>query len=167
MKKAFGMSLIDTIRKLHHWIDDELKTDAALRRQLHEVSYEPVGEVHVDSLFYPEGMEPHRFASLSFNGLPFYGEYAQLWETLRQNLKNLIMQQREEHVRDIPLLEISGLESSKSRGPWKTFAEFGRSYACKDIPGSSDDDFQYNMKHSFPKRYQPFNVWKVWWNGRT
>jgi hypothetical protein len=75
--------------------------------------------------------------------------------------------QREEHVRDIPLLELSGIGASKSRGPWKTLAEFGRSAVCKDIPGSSDADFQRNMTHSFPQRRQPFLIWKVWWNGRT
>jgi hypothetical protein len=79
----------------------------------------------------------------------------------------VILQQQEEHVRDIPLLELSGFAVSKSRGPWKTLAEFGRSAACKDIPNSSDADFQYNMTHSFPQRHQPFHIRKVWWNGRT
>ena len=95
-------------------------------------------------------------------------EYAQLWEGLQQNLNNLILWQQEEHVRGIPLLELSGFSSSKSMGgPWKTLAEFGRSDACKDIPGSSDADFQRNMTHSFPQRRQPFRIRKVWWNGRT
>src|SRR5262249_30070662 len=39
--------------------------------------------------------------------------------------------------------------------------------ACRGIPHSSDDDFQHNMRHSFPQRYQPFCIEKMWWNGRT
>jgi hypothetical protein len=166
MTHAFWVSLRDTSKELHHWIGDQLRTDTALRRHLHNVSYEPVGEVHVDSLIYSEGMEPHRFAFLEITRMRSPG-YESLWQALRQNLKNLILKQREEHVRDIPLLELSGLSSSKSRGPWKTFEEFGRAAACQVIPHSSDADFQRNMAHSFPQRHQPFDVWKVWWNGRT
>jgi hypothetical protein len=151
---------------LHRWIGDEFKTNAALRRHLHEVSYEPVGDVHVDSLFYSEGMKPDRIDRLAISWIRSSEEYEPLWETLRQNLRNLIMRQREEHVRDIPLLELSGLGSSKSSGPWKTLGEFGRSTACQGIPGSSDADFQRNRTHSFPQCHQPFCIWKVWWNGR-
>ena len=165
MKNAFWQSLRDTIKGLHYWIGDTFKTKAALRRHLQEVSWEPVGEVHVDSLFYSDGMQPERFASL-----PIFGkdspEDAQLWQGLRQQLRNLILWQQEEHVREIPLLELSGLYTSKSRGPWKTLAEFGRSAACQGIPCSNDADFQRNMTHSFPQRDQPFRIRKVWWNGQ-
>jgi hypothetical protein len=167
MKNAFWSSSRDAIKALHRWIGDEFKTNAALRRHLHEVSYEPVGDVHVDSLFYSEGMKPHRFDHMAISRIRSSEEYKLLWETLRQNLQNLIMRQREEHVRDIPLLELSGIGSSKSSGPWKTLGEFGRSTACQGIPGSSDADFQRNRTHSFPQRHQPFCIWKVWWNGRT
>jgi hypothetical protein len=120
----------------------------------------------VDSLIYSEGMNPRGFAFSGITRLRSPG-YESLWQALQHNLKNLILKQQEEHVRDIPLLELSGLSSSKSRGPWKTLAEFGRSSACQVIPHSSDVDFQRNMAHSFPQHRQPFHVWKVWWNGRT
>ena len=171
MKNAFWMSLRDAIKELQHRIGDQLKTDTALRRHLHEVSYEPVGEVHVDSLICQGGMNPHGFASLEISQFKtshrYSAEYAHLWETLQYNLNNLLLWQHEEHVRDIPLLELSGIGASKSRGPWKTLAEFGRSADCQSIPHSSDADFQRNMAHSFPQRRRPFHVWKVWWNGRT
>ncbi len=166
MKNAFWVSLRDTIKELQHQVGDQLRTDTALRRHLHEVSYEPVGEVHVDSLIYSDGMAPHRFASLEITRM-YSAEYEHLWENLRHNHKNLLLWQQEEHVRDIPLLELSGIGKSKSRGPWKTLAEFGRSAACQSIPHSSDADFQRNMTHSFPQHRQPFLVWRVWWNGRT
>ena len=168
MKNAFWMSLRDTIRELQHWIGDEIRTNAALRRHLQEVSWEPVGEVHVvDSLIYTDGTNLCGLNCLEISQRRSSKNYAHLWETLRHNLKNLILWQQEERVREIPLLELSGIKASKSSGPWKTLAEFGRSAACKDILGSSDADFQRNMTHSFPQRGQPFRIWKVWWNGRT
>ena len=160
------MSLRGTIKKLQHRIGDWLGTDAALRRHLQEVPFEPVGNVHVDSIFYQDGMNPLRLNALEISRR-YSPEYEHLWRALRHNFNDLIVWQQEENVGAIPLSDLTGLMASKSRGPWKTLEEFGRSNACRGIPCSSDDDFQRNMAHSFPKNHQPFSVWKVWWNGRT
>ncbi len=111
-------------------------------------------------------MRPHTFTALKLSKM-YSSEYEPLWDSLRTNLKNLVVWQQEGHVRDLPLLELSGIGSSKSRGPWKTLKEFGMSHACQSIPRNSDSDFEKNLLHSFPKKKEPFRVWKVWWNGRT
>ena len=85
MKNAFWVSLRDSIKELQRQIGDQLRTDTALRRHLHEVSYEPVGEVHVDSLIYSDGMAPHRFASLEITRV-YSAEYEHLWENLSWTL---------------------------------------------------------------------------------
>jgi hypothetical protein len=120
----------------------------------------------VDSIFYMDGMNPLLLNALEISRRRS-PEYEPLWRALRHNLNDLIVWQREECVRDIPLSELTGIMASKSRGPWKTLEEFGRNDDCQGISCSSDDDFQRNMAHSFPKNRQPFIVWNVWWNGRT
>ncbi|HET7228974.1 MAG TPA: DUF6685 family protein [Longimicrobium sp.] len=157
----------EKLRSFACWLGDLLKTDPSLRRHLGNIGYEDVGDVHRDSIFYHEGFEPHRFSAVELSNLgPHDPEWQHVWGVLRNDLKELIIWECDEAVQSVRLLDIDGVGASKSRGPWKSVEEFGRSYGCEHIPRTTESDFAANVGHSFPHSKAPFDFWHAWWNRR-
>jgi hypothetical protein len=158
------MSIRSKTNELRTWLGEHFKTDAALRRNIEGVPFQLISEVHVDALIYEHGMQHHRFQHIELSRQYSPGDNTH-WDALNAAMRELLSEQ-EDSIRDISLLDISGIQASKSIGRWKSMEEFGRSPNCSNIHRITDSDFEHNVKHSFPTTKHPVTLERIWWNGR-